>query len=157
MHSGASLVGLVLVWKLQLPAGISVVSFSCPLRHKPTSFHYRQFRTDSPFITVASSQGHATQAYFLTCAETKCNCRRQILVCHTIPRLQKWVCLTADHFTMDPAIKAAYIVYQACQISGNSLVLPHLTLELTAQTALRPGLLLVINFFKCSLIIHMIN
>lgn len=28
---------------------------------------------------------------------------------------------------MDPAIKAAYIVYGACQISGNSLVLPHLT------------------------------
>lgn len=36
---------------------------------------------------------------------------------------------------MDPAIKAAYIVYEACQISGNSVVLPHLTFQMTAQTA----------------------
>lgn len=112
-----------------------VVSSSRPLFHKPTSFHHGQFRTISLFITVASSRGRATQPYFLTCGETKCNCRRQILVCHIISWLQKWVCLNTDHFTIDPAIKAAYIVYAACQISGNSLVLPHLTVQMRVQTA----------------------
>lgn len=123
------------MWTLHSPAGIRVVSSSHPPLHKPTSFHHGQFRTVSLFITIASSRGRATQPYFLTCTETKCNCHRQILVCHTISWLQKWVCLNTDHFTMDPAIKAAYIVYEACQISGNSLVLPHLTFQMTAQTA----------------------
>lgn len=124
-----------------------VVSSSRPPLHKPTSFHRGQFRTVSLFIIVDSSWGRATQPYLLTCVETKCNCHRQILVCHTISWLQKWVCLNADHFTMDPAIKAAYIVYKACQISGNSLVLPHLTFQMMAQTASGFTILVIINHF----------
>lgn len=49
---------------------------------------------------------------------------------------------------MDPAIKAAYIVYAACQISGNSLVLPHLTFQMTAQTALGFTIWVIISHFQ---------